>query len=348
MKKILIFLLKILAVLIVLFLLFLAYSSLREYKPAIEVSLLDFCEPDTLEPDSTYTVMIWNIGYGGLGENMDFFYDGGKMVRDTRENVNKNLDAIASHIAGRDSIDFFLLQEVDFASKRSYRSEQNELMSSQLLNHFEFSGINYKVDFVPVPPKAPLGKVKSGIVTYTRYQPASVYRRGFSGNYSWPTRLFMLKRCFLVSRFPTSKGGEFVLVNLHNSAYDDGSLRAEQLSILETFASEEYNKGNYVLFGGDWNQSPNGFKPSFDQPFDTVNVSYLPGNFLKDWPRYYSDSIPTNRRIVTTYNRGSTPVTVIDFFIASPNLDVSGVKCSDLYFRNSDHQPVSATFRLKY
>ncbi len=347
MKKIVYFLLKILAVVVVLFLLFLGFASVREYKPDKEISLLDFCEPDTLQLDSTYTVMIWNIGYGGLGENMDFFYDGGKMVRDSRENVHKNLDAIASHIAGRDSIDFFLLQEVDFASKRSYRSLQNELISKQLHQHIEFSGINYKVDFVPVPPKAPLGKVKSGIVTYTRYQPASVFRRGFSGNYSWPTRLFMLKRCFLVSRFPTNTGVEFVLVNLHNSAYDDGSLRAEQLSILQSFATDEYNKGNYVLFGGDWNQSPDGFQPSFDQPFDIKNVSYLPDDFLKDWARYYSDSVPTNRRIVTTYSRGSTPVTVIDFFIASPNLDLSGVKCSDLFFENSDHQPVSASFRLK-
>ena len=119
MKKPLYFLFKLLAVLVVLFLLFLFYASLREYKPAMEISLLDFCEPDTLRLDSAYSVMTWNIGYGGLGEDMDFFYDGGKMVRDTRENVKMNLDAITAHIGGSDTIDFFLLQEVDFSSKRS-------------------------------------------------------------------------------------------------------------------------------------------------------------------------------------------------------------------------------------
>lgn len=347
MKKLLIILVKLCAGLVGLFLLFLIYASIREYKPKIEISLLDFCEPDTLHTDSSYSVLIWNIGYAGLGENMDFFYDGGKKVRDTRENVKMNFNAIASYISNNDTIDFFLLQEVDLASKRSYRMNQNEYLGDILPNHIGFTGINYNVDFVPVPVKAPLGKVRSGIVTYTKYQPTSVFRRGFTYNYAWPTRLFMLKRCFLVSRFPTNTHNEFVLVNLHNSAYDDGSLRAEQLKVLESFALEEYNNGNYILLGGDWNQSPNGFNTRFDQPFDTINVSYLPENFLKDWTRYYIDSIPSNRRIKTPYIRGETKVTVIDYYIASPNIELSGINCSDLSFKNSDHQPIHATIRLK-
>ena len=291
--------------------------------------------------------MIWNIGYGGLGENMDFFYDGGRMVRDTRENVQLNFDAILAYIGSRDTIDFFLLQEVDIDSKRSYRINQNEFLSNTLSKHVAFAGINYKVDFVPVPLRAPLGKVTSGIATYTRYQPESVIRRGYTGNYSWPKRLFMLKRCFLVSRYPLNNGLDLVLVNIHNSAYDDGSLRAGQLKVLETFATQEYSLGNFILLGGDWNQSPDGFSPAFDQPFDTTNVSYLQSDFLAGWERYYTDSVPTNRRIITSYEKGETPVTVIDYFIASPNIELTNINCSDLYFKNSDHQPVTATIRFK-
>lgn len=347
MKKILRFLLILLILPGGILVLFLIYSSINEYKPPGEISLLDFCEPDTLYVDSTYSVMIWNIGYGGLGENMDFFYDGGKMVRDTRENVRNNMDAITTRIERNDTIDFFLLQEVDFTSKRSFHTQQYERIGNLLSGYFGFSGINYKVDFVPVPLKDPLGKVFSGIVTFTRFQPEFVHRYGFTANYSWPTRLFMVRRCFLVSRYPVNNDTEFVLVNLHNSAYDDGSLRADQLSILETFAREEFSKGNYVLMGGDWNQSPDGFSPKFNQPFDTLNVSYLPENFLTDWYRYYSDSVPSNRRIITPYSRGETPVTVIDYYIASPNLELSDIKCSDLLFRNSDHHPVTATIQFK-
>lgn len=347
MKKLLSYLIKLLAVCIILFLIFLVVASVREYKPALEISLLDFYESDTLYSHSNYSVMIWNIGYAGLGENMDFFYDGGKMVRDTRENVQKNFNAIASYIGSNDTIDFIMLQEVDLASKRSYRMKQNESFGEILPNHVEFIGINYNVDFVPVPPKAPLGKVKSGIITYTKYQPAAVFRNGFTGNYTWPTRLFMLKRCFLEIRFPINNEKEFVLVNLHNSAYDDGTLRAGQLNLLESFAMEEYNKGNYIILGGDWNQSPEGFYPKFDQPFDTVNLSFLPEKFLKGWSRFYTDSIPTNRRIKTPYVKSKTAVTVIDYYITSPNIELSGISCSDLSFEHSDHQPVIATIQLK-
>ncbi len=35
--------------------------------------------------DSTFTFLSWNIGYCGLGADMDFFYDGGKMVRTSTE-----------------------------------------------------------------------------------------------------------------------------------------------------------------------------------------------------------------------------------------------------------------------
>ena len=151
----------------------------------------------------------------------------------------------------------------------------------------------------------------------------------------------------LVSRYPTNTGNEFVLINIHNSAYDDGSLRAEQLSKIDTFAMNEFKKGNFILMGGDWNQSPNGFIPKFDQPFDTVNLSYIPHTFLESWNRYFSDSVPSNRRIATPYIRGTTPVTVIDYFIASPNLELSGINCSDLSFEHSDHQPVAATIRFR-
>lgn len=347
MKKILNYLLILILFFIGLFLLYLAYSSFREYKPKPEISLLDYCEPDTLHLDSSYSVMIWNIGYSGLGKNMDFFYDGGKMVRDTKENVNNNFSAISEHIKANDTIDFFLLQEVDLNSKRSYHLQQFEDIGNIIPQHVGFCGINYKVDFVPVPPKAPLGKVESGIVTYTKYQPAAVFRRGFTGNYSWPTRLFMLKRCMLVSRFPTNRGNEFVLVNIHNSAYDDGSLRAEQLSIIDTFALNEFNKGNFILLGGDWNQSPDGFNPAFDQPFDTLNASFIPQTFLKGWERYFSDSVPSNRRITIPYMRGKTLVTVIDYYITSPNLELSGIDCVDLSFEHSDHQPVTAIIRFR-
>lgn len=40
-----------------------------------------------------------NIGYAGLGDNMDFFYDGGRRVRDSRERTARNLKEIVETIS---------------------------------------------------------------------------------------------------------------------------------------------------------------------------------------------------------------------------------------------------------
>ena len=45
----------------------------------------------------------------------------------------------------------------------------------------------------------------------------------------------MLDRCFLVNRYPVSNGNELLMINTHNSAYDDGSLRKQQMDFLKDF-----------------------------------------------------------------------------------------------------------------
>lgn len=347
MRKAVTILYRVLFIPVVLFAIFLLFFTVTEYKPDSEIELFIEKYADTVETGISYSSFIWNIGYAGLGANMDFFYDGGEGVRDTRENVTLNFSNISGFIDSNDSIDFILLQEVDKSSKRSYRINQVAALDSLLPDHQGFTGLNYVTGFVPVPLSSPLGKVKSGIVTYTTFQPITVIRYGFEGNYAWPKRLFMLKRCFLICTYPVNNGKFLHVVNIHNSAYDDGSLRAKQLAKLSDFAQEQYTSGNYVLFGGDWNQSPDGFSPKYDQPFDTINLSFLPEDFLIGWNRIYSDSVPSNRRIKIPYKKGETLTTVIDYYIASPNISVTYARARDLKFMNSDHQPLLIGFSLK-
>ncbi|MBA7548071.1 hypothetical protein ES705_40517 [subsurface metagenome] len=346
MKKTVSVIVRILFIPVFLFILFLLFFTVVEYRPKDRIGLFSALVADTICVDTLYSSLIWNTGYAGLGANMDFFYDGGENVRDTRENMMKNFKAVCSFIASNDSVDFILLQEVDQSSKRSYRINQFYAYDSILGGHQGFPGLNYNAGFVPVPVNAPLGKVKSGIVSYCSLAPIEVNRYAFKGNYSWPKRLFMLKRCFLVNSYPTNNGKELSVINIHNSAYDDGSLKAQQLNLLKEFALEEYEKGNYILFGGDWNQCPYNFKPQYNQPFDTLDLSYLPGDFLENWKKIYSDSVPSNRRIKTPYTKGQTLTTVIDFYIASPNISVVNVKPHDMDFLFSDHQPLLICFIL--
>jgi endonuclease/exonuclease/phosphatase family metal-dependent hydrolase len=347
MKKKLIRILALVGFLPLVFLLFLLYSTVFEYRPGDMIPICSSGQSDTLHNTDVFSTMTWNLGYAGLGEHMDFFYDGGKNVRDTHENVIRNLDSITSFVVKNDSIDFILVQEIDFRSRRSYRMDQFSKLDSLLNSHYGFFGINYKVDFVPVPVFSPMGKVRSGIATYCTYMPKTVDRYAFHGDYSWPKRIFMLKRCYLVCRYPMANGKEFILINTHNSAYDDGSLRKEQLRELERFSLDEFKKGNYVLIGGDWNQSPSGFEAEYDHVFDTVDVAYLPESFLQGWQQLYSTKCPTNRRVMTSYNPITTPTTVIDFYIASPNIIPVSLHVIDLKFKNSDHQPVLLSFAFK-
>jgi len=345
MKKFFLRTLLVIGILLLLFGLFLLYSTITEFRPPDAIVLKTLGEAPPLPDSAVFSAMSWNLGYGGLGANMAFFYDGGDGVRDTRANVLKNYTAIRNFISKNDSIDFILLQEIDVRSKRSYHIDQYAGIGKLLNQHHGAIALNYKVGFVPVPPRSPMGKVKSGIATFSRYFAITSMRYSFHGDFAWPLRSFELKRCYLVDRYPVENGKELILINTHNSAYDEGSLRALQIKELADYMLEEYRNGNYVIAGGDWNQCPSGFKPEYSN-FDRDNLSYLPNDFLQGWEQVFSDSVPTNRRIMEPYHSSSTPVTTIDFFIVSPNVEVHRLSVTDIGFRNSDHHPVTITFML--
>ena len=193
-----------------------------------------------------------------------------------------------------------------------------------------------------------MGKVESGLLSLSKYSASAVSRHSFPGNYSWPTKLFMLDRCFLVNRFPVSGGGELVIINTHNSAYDDGSLRIQQMTFMKEFLLYEYEKGNYIIVGGDWNQTPYGFEPVLpSHQFDTLNLTYVDKDYpAADWTWAYDTTLPTNRRIAVPYDQSTSLTTVIDYYLLSPNIKLKEVKTIDVNFEFSDHQPVQLHARL--
>ena len=72
--------------LIILFGSFLGFISLSDYDPPTFISLeVTQNNPSQIEFDTTFSIISWNLGYNGLGKEMDFFYDGGKQVRASEE-----------------------------------------------------------------------------------------------------------------------------------------------------------------------------------------------------------------------------------------------------------------------
>ncbi|MCP4310454.1 MAG: endonuclease/exonuclease/phosphatase family protein [Bacteroidetes bacterium] len=330
------------------FLLFLLYAEVDDYKPDKKINKFTATQTNVLSDSSVLNLLIWNIGYAGLDASMDFFYDGGEQTRQSREGVNSNLEGIRSTLSPYNGYDFILLQEVDIDSKRSYHVNQAGVISEDFQGYQTYTGTNYKVFFVPIPVSNPMGKVESVVMTMSRHTPTSADRYSFPGNYSWPMSLFMLDRCFLVQRHPVSDGNELLIINTHNSSYDDGSLRKQQMIYLKDFLLDEYKRGNYVIVGGDWNQSPNGFAPELPaHQFDTINLTYVEKDFPEPgWNWAYDPALPTNRRVSVPYNRSTSLATVIDYFLLSPNIRIEEVKTLDEEFRFSDHQPVQLVARM--
>ncbi len=323
-------------------------GSFTDFKPQNEQVISNMEEKFEISSIDTFRILSWNIGYAGLGEEMDFFFDGGENVRDSKENTLRNFTMIKQFLGWNEDVDFYFLQEVDKSSKRSYKIDQVDEISNMLNGHFPFFAANYKVAFVPKPFLRPMGKVFSGLLSLSVHVPQKTVRHSFPGNYSWPMSLFMLDRCFLVNRYSLENGKELVMINTHNSAYDDGTLRSKQMEYLKGFLQEEENKGNYVVVGGDWNQSPPNFAPKYEgQVFDTVNCTYIADDFLpKNWNWIYDKDEPTNRRVTMPYEKGKTPVTLIDFFLVSDNIEVLACKTIPMDFKYSDHQPVYLKFKL--
>jgi len=349
MKKIIKIVLIILLIPILLVIGLIAYTAMVDYSPEKIENVYKTQTADVLSDTVEYNLMLWNIGYCGLGAEMDFFYDGGKEVRSSNENVLANLLAVKAFLKQQNNIDFFLLQEIDKDSKRSYHINQFESIDSALTNYSSYFGKNYDVDFVPQPITEPMGTVLSGLATYSKYLPKTSDRYSFPGSFDFPVGLFMLDRCFLVNRYALKNGKELLIINTHNSAYDDGSLKEAEMKYLKVFLEEEYSKGNYLIVGGDWNQCPPDFKPQFcGQKFDDVDLTLIKTDYLPaDWKWVFSNLVPTNRRVDIPYTKGKTATTVIDFFLISPNIESLENENIDLGFKNSDHQPAKMKIRLK-
>ena len=114
---------------------------------------------------------------------------------------------------------------------------------------------NFKCDFVPYP-LPPIGKVDSGILTLTSLSVSEANRLSLPESFSWPVKTCNLKRCMLESRIPIEgTDAELVLINFHLEAYDDGEGKEAQTKILAQKLESEYEAGNYVIAGGDFNQT---------------------------------------------------------------------------------------------
>lgn len=326
-------------------------NSLNDYRPSRGILIGDTDQvQDTIPGNKEFVILTWNIGYGGLGRKADFFYDGGSMVRPEYDDYSKYWDEILVVINEFDTfLDFILLQEVDLSSRRSYKVDQYEQINKSLSKHDGIFVKNYDVSFVPVPLLNPMGKVVSGLSIFSWHPMVYAEHVPFTANYSWPKSLLMPDRCFLTTTYMQASGKKLHVINTHNSAFDDGSLREKQLGVLFAYMDSLFRIGDYVIAGGDWNINPPAYENKTFRSNDiSFKINFNPAIFSEypEWQVVFDPDYPTNRDVSSPYKKGITPTTIIDFYICSPNVNVLDITTFDDMFDSSDHQMVTMRFSL--
>lgn len=342
MKKFLKVLLKILIALLAVVVLFFGFMTVVEYRPADTEDLaVTGIGQEKLTLTDSHSIVTWNIGYAGLGKECDFVMDGGgKAPAPTKDMVSGYLTGITDTLASIPA-EIRFIQEVDHDSSRSHGIDEITPLS---LDSDAFA-LNYNVTFVPYPFDY-IGTVHSGIYTASAYTLNNAQRISLPCPFSWPLRTANLKRCLLVSRVNiegTDK--QLVLVNFHLEAYDDGEGKIRQTEMLTHLLLDEYAKGNYVIAGGDWNQTMPDTEAIYPNTHrDLWNVGLLTWDSAPEgWQFAFDSSSPTCRLLNQVYDPTDTVGTqyyVIDGFLVSPNIRIDSVTTVDQDFANSDHNPV--------
>ena len=332
---------------------FILWLSVTEFKPGdvSDVKIEANSEVSGLTPflDEEFSVISWNIGYAGLGKDSDFFMDGGENVSSAdQDTVNASLLGIYKTLySDSEPATVFMLQEVDQNSTRTYGKNEVDALG---INNSAYA-LNYSCKFVPYPVP-PIGRVNSGLLTTTIYDIDSAERISLPCPFKWPVSVANLKRCLLVSYLPISgTDSKLVIVNLHLEAYDDGEGKIAQTKQLREFIQSEYEKGNYVIAGGDFNQI---FPGGLDKYPNTHTENWEPGQISDDimpegWTLAYDLETPSCRLLNQPYDASDTENTqyyVIDGFILSPNVELVSVKTLDEGFEYSDHNPVKLQVKL--
>lgn len=326
---------------------------------------LKICNPQNaiLEIGKTYKATTYNVGFGAYNHDFDFFMDSGELKDGTKTHGHHS--KAASKKAVLDSTngviqtmkkynpDFMLFQEIDTNSTRSYHVNQVKMVVDNFKNYDYTFAKNFHTKFLAYPLTDPHGSVQSGLLSLSKYQIKSAIRRQYPITSKFISKFFDLDRCFVMMRYPISNGKELVMINTHMSAYDKGGeMRKKQMDLLTEVMETEYQDGNYVIVGGDFNHALGK---------DMIN-QFTNDEKIPNWISVIDqDMMPTGFSIVKAENRMEISTirstdrkydpqvnyqTICDGFFISNNITAKATNI-DTDFLYADHNPVEISFKLR-
>ncbi|MBQ7800055.1 MAG: endonuclease/exonuclease/phosphatase family protein [Oscillospiraceae bacterium] len=329
----------------------LSYSRIEDN---MQITPLKTGADEAVKVGESYSAVIQNLGFGAYTQDFTFFMDGGTQSwAESRESVLDCIDA-AVQKAEEFEADFILFQEVDTDSTRSYHINQREILEKRFKNYSSAFAVNYHSALLMYPFTQPHGASNSGILTLSRYNIDSSLRRSLPISESF-SKFLDLDRCYSVSRIPVENGKEFVIFNVHLSAYGGSDeIRTAQMTMLFNDMKKEYQKGNYCVCGGDFNHDFTGDSTQklnggaevdfgWAQPFPE---KLLPDCITRCTSYEGATLVPTCRNCDVPYKEGNFTI-IVDGFLVTENVEALSVKNIKTDFTYSDHNPVYLEFKLK-
>ena len=333
---------------------FISYHRIEDNQPAsVDNSK---AASESLKTGENLTITTWNIGFGAYVQDYSFFMDGGEESRARSEELLlKNLDDINATIGKYDS-DLYILQEVDIGGTRTWHVDESKIIRENFADMSYSFAQNYDSPYLFYPITSPHGANKSGIVTLSRAKITDSLRRSFPVQDGFK-KILDLDRCFNVTRIPADNGRELVLINAHLSAYTtDPTVNVRQLDMIYSTMQEEYEAGNYVICGGDFNKDLLGDSSKmFEGVALSAEENWCTPFPVEDIPDGISlvaaydktGKVPSCRNADIGYEKGKTFVCTVDGFLVTDNVKVNRAMVQNEEFMCSDHNPVTMNFTLR-
>lgn len=323
-----------------------------------------------LTTEKNYSALTYNIGFGAYTPDFSFFMDGGKSSwAKSKDSVKETIKGAGELVASKDP-DFALVQEIDLDATRSYHVNEYSILKENIPAYNCVFAQNYDSAFLFYPFTQPHGKSKAGLALFSKYPITGSLRRSFPISTSF-TKFFDLDRCYSISRVPVDNGKELVIFELHMSAYGNSdAIREGQIRMLSEDMQKEYEAGNYVICGGDFNHDLKAADTQSKASDASNNTQTDSGDSaeLESWaypfprselPEHFSfclDQLSEDeknnlwnsaRNADMEYVPGETYTVTLDGFIISDNVECTKYENVNTGYSYSDHDPVYMEFQLK-
>jgi endonuclease/exonuclease/phosphatase family metal-dependent hydrolase len=320
------------------------------------------------QPDSSITVMTWNIRFG-IGRSPWFGDACGDITIFSVDDVMPHLDAIVKQI---DSVhpDILFLQECDVKSKRTgYIDELQYILDNTYFNYAAYVS-EWKSEFIPSDG---LGRMDMGLVILSPWPITDAKRINLAtrGDQAGIVNYFYLHSCIVTGKIHIPGFQEFSLLNIHASAFATDDTKQKHFQQFKVEMDKINADGGYFVAGGDLNTLP----PGSDST-DFCMEDKCPGESFHqpgDDPQHKAGSnyTPEQDWLIPIYNAYPCAVPLSEFqhnqtahFTHTTRPEESWDRTLDYLFTNyqwvphsdithqyalklSDHAAVSAEFVLK-